>query len=736
MKNIIKNITLCGCLVLGMGMTSCEDMMTVDTGDKAYINANDTLYSYLGIMRAMQDVAERQIVLGEIRGDLVSSSEYATDTLHAISNFENPKDQSCSMLCVSDYYNVINNCNFYIYNCDTSTVRANVKYMIPEYTQVKAIRAWAYLQLVKNYKEVPYITEPVKNLDVIKNFDYSHNLVNKDNLIDKLLEDGLAGMVDTNYPQYGKTGQTWGNWNNGSVNISARNCFIPIRLVLADAYLLRGADKSDYENAAFYYYSFLRKEDVPMPRRYMVLLEDEDAPTGYDLGSYSSGTQWGQDARSYIYDKSNDVITVIPSSANAGLGKMLTRVAEVFGYNPSSIQATVVSGQTENEDGTTTTEYSAAGAIMVNPTYKRQYFPSYAYEDVNLSQKYVQYTNLENTKDEKILKYYDQQDARINWAINSTQYEGEKYSLCGKVASKASFFYTIPIYRKGLIWLRLAESLNRAGYPEFAFAILKDGINNNTLPTLKDVTSERLREFDGITYNIWTIGEDTVYSEIGEKDPIPLILEDGVLVPYTGNKTGAVLVTDKERKIVYNAISSMYYVTDSLKLKKFESKFNFRDDIWEDCYGIHAIGGGFSYRMNMKSSAFSMWGGDYITTNISGYRDTMFYDYKKLIEKKLDKKTFNEASEDEIIDAVEDIIVDELALETCFEGNRFYDLVRIAEHKNQSGFKGTEWLAKKIANRGTKQATKNSPAVDGFDAALYSKLQNQNLWYFTLPAWK
>ena len=114
----------------------------------------------------------------------------------------------------------------------------------------------------------------------------------------------------------------------------------------------------------------------------------------------------------------------------------------------------------------------------------------------------------------------------------------------------------------------------------------------------------------------------------------------------------------------------------------------------------------------------------------------MFYDYKKLIEKKLDKKTFNEASEDEIINAVEDIIVDELALETCFEGNRFYDLVRIAEHKNQSGFKGTEWLAKKIANRGTKQATKNSPAVNGFDAALYSKLQNQNLWYFTLPAWK
>ena len=53
------------------GLTSCEDMMTVDTGDKAYVNAQDTLYSYLGVMRAMQDVAERQIIIGEIRGDLV-----------------------------------------------------------------------------------------------------------------------------------------------------------------------------------------------------------------------------------------------------------------------------------------------------------------------------------------------------------------------------------------------------------------------------------------------------------------------------------------------------------------------------------------------------------------------------------------------------------------------------------------------------------------------------------------
>ena len=36
-------------------------------------------------------------------------------------------------------------------------------------------------------------------------------------------------------------------------------------------------------------------------------------------------------------------------------------------------------------------------------------------------------------------------------------------------------------------------------------------------------------------------------------------------------------------------------------------------------------------------------------------------------------------------------------IETAFEGNRFTDLVRIAEHKTD----GIEWLAKKIANYST-----------------------------------
>lgn len=704
--------------------SSCEDMMTIETGDKQYTNANDTLYSYLGIMRAVQDVAERQVILGEIRGDLVAATEYATDTLHAISNFDNPQDQSCSMLQVSDYYNIINNCNFYISNCDTNTVKANIKYMIPEYTQVKAIRAWAYLQLVKNYKQVPYITEPVTNLSVVNNFDYNNNYVNKSNLIDKFKEDGLFDMVDTRYPQYGNAANPYGRWATGAGNVSARLCFVPIRVVLADAYLLRGQDQSDYENAARYYYEFLKKEEEPLAKEYCsarkTLTELSTTPNG----------GWGRWANVMIDNA--EVVTTIPSAANAGLGKTLTRVAEIFGYMTESTQYT--SEDTERKDdgelegkGT----YTTGGNISITPTYKRQYAPSYAFDDVNNDQTYVVYTE---TNGDMLMSTYQNVDARHDESIYSYTYDGEGYPLCAKAAKGSQFYYCIPVYRKTLIWLRLAEAINRAGYPEFAFAILKDGLNSESLPTIAQrvVYTDRVREINGKYYyaKVHIDTNDTVFVDTTSTEEMMYYDAEGNFVPYTGTLTTKYRTeqdTTRFKEIDYGTYGAMYYVTDSTRLKNFNAFLDFNDDAWIATYGIHARGTGMgSWTSATNSKA--------ISTNISGYRDTLYYDYSKLLKaQNVDIKT---ASQDDIINGVENIIVNELALETAFEGNRFYDLVRIAEHKNSSGYKGTEWLAKKIANRGTKKATPESFAVDGYDAALYTKLLNQDNWYFALPAIK
>ncbi|MBR1667634.1 MAG: hypothetical protein IJ693_05055 [Bacteroidaceae bacterium] len=685
------------------GLTSCEDMMTIDTGDKAYTNAQDTLYSYLGIMRAMQDVAERQVILGEIRGDLVVSTDYTTDTLHAISNFEDPADQSCSMLKVSDYYNVINNCNFYIHNADTAAVKSNNKFMVPEYAQVKAVRAWAYLQLVKNYKEVPFITEPVSNLGIIENFDYANNLVNKDNLVDKLIEDGILQFIETPYPQYGSASDTYGKWNNGYTDIYARLLMIPIRVVLGDLYLLRGASTSDYEKAAQYYYDYLKNEASPMPMQYCTANNRGSATISY---STPNNATWGYWASTYTYSaSSSEVISLIPGSANAGLGKMLTRVADIYGYTPSSSQQSEASTSTDDDGNTTTNKdangnevYEESGAITVTRNYKRQYGPSNAFQNIANQQTYVNYSNV--TTSNPIASYIENCDARYGNSIENLTYEGVGYPLCCKAARGSAFYYTIPTYRKTLIWLRLAEAINRAGYPEFAFAILKDGVNQFTLPEVVDRYDLQIRlDANGDSIPVWNSDSTRILRY--EMDTI------------------------RYRAIDHGTYGAMYYVTDTLQLQKFNAFLNFKDNVWDATYGVHARGAG-------RGSWTAANTGEVIT-NIGGYHDSIYYDYSKLLLAQ--GVTLGTASQEDVINAVENIIVDELALETAFEGNRFTDLVRIAEHKNASGYDGTEWIAQKIANRGTKLATSTSAAVDGYDASIYAKLKNQNLWYFSLPVW-
>lgn len=676
-KSIIGMLSLS--LLVGMSSTSCEDMLSVDTGDKTYVNANDTLYSYWGIMKSVQDIAERYVILGEIRGDLVVPTSYTTDTLSAIANFEDPEDGSCSMLNIRDYYNVINNCNLYIHNADTSQVKSNIKYMLPEYAQVQAIRAWTYLQLVQNYGEVPFISDPISSLDVIKNFDYNANLVNKDNLVDKLLDLGLTRYIDTEYPNYG-------SYDNGARAISASLSFIPVRLVLGDLYLLRGRDVNDYKTAAQYYYDYLKTTSFSLPMDYVMANKSRLSSTGFSTTAISSsGVYWGEYSGVYTKTTDSEVITSIPSSANKQFGTMLTRVSDIFGYITTSSQSSEV-GSDENGDETVST----SGAISVVPTYdKIQFTPSDAYQGLSDEQTYVYYSQVGSTPRRED---YTCGDARIMLSVSEVRHEGVAYNLCSKAASGHTFYYTIPTYRKCYIWLKLAEAINRAGFPQHAFAILKDGLSRANTPSIVSV-----------------MHVENVLDENGEQ-----VYDD---------KGNALRDTTYTREMRYNAQGALYYV-DSLEYKSFF--LDFTDDVWTRNYGIHARGCGFGRWQTGE--------GQSPITNITGLNDTTAYAYDVLLAAQdVDVKT---ASKDEIVNAVENIIIDELALETSFEGNRFADLVRVANHKNAAGQKGTEWLANKVANRGVRTDKDDHTIVIGTrDEAIYSKLLDTKNWYFTKPAW-
>ena len=68
---------------------------------------------------------------------------------------------------------------------------------------------------------------------------------------------------------------------------------------------------------------------------------------------------------------------------------------------------------------------------------------------------------------------------------------------------------------------------------------------------------------------------------------------------------------------------------------------------------------------------------------------------------------------------MEDIIMDERARELAFEGERFYDFVRIARRRERAGNNGVEWLAERISEA--------RPAHQR--AAIKAHLMDENNWY-------
>lgn len=79
-----------------------------------------------------------------------------------------------------------------------------------------------------------------------------------------------------------------------------------------------------------------------------------------------------------------------------------------------------------------------------------------------------------------------------------------------------------------------------------------------------------------------------------------------------------------------------------------------------------------------------------------------------------------------------------MALETAFEGYRYFDLLRIARHKNADvnegfgGTYGTTWFAWLVSRRDTNFKPYEEPQTTG---ALYNVLLNQSNWYLQNPVY-
>ncbi len=405
-------------LALMFSFSSCEDLLTIDSNRYVTVDENDlsspndSVFSILGLLKGMQQIGERYILLGEMRGDLLDVTPYTPASIRQLSDFN--VDASNKYADPTDYYSIINNCNYFI-----SRTAAADHPLKSENALAHVIRAWTYMQIAQNWGKVFYFSQPLLTVEDTKIVFPSLEM---DQLTDSLIAD-VEPFVNVAYPNYGAV-----------YDFKSSELFLKMNVVLGDLYLWRGRSTDDYEKAASYYAQVIDKKattdhGIQQPS----ISWSYDNFLNQNFENSSPFNSWSQFTVA-VSGQSTEMMTVIQmaSDASKGIINYIPNNYLEFGY--SNVISNLWDDQTYTlhyESGTTSVNYSTTG------------------------------------------------DLRKKGNIIGNITTSDDITL--QVLYKLYFSEHILLYRTGLIYLRYAEAINRAGKPHAAFAVMKYGLNNSSL---------------------------------------------------------------------------------------------------------------------------------------------------------------------------------------------------------------------------------------------------------------
>ena len=623
-----------GCIIAACA--ACSDMLETEStrqNIEPEINEKtDSVFYGYGILQAMQQLADQYVFQGEMRGDLVKTTIYTDNNLRQLANFSANITNRYDSAYV--YYRVINNCNYYLAKRKTDLYTGSTNVVMNEYAAVAAIRAWAYLQLGRNYEKVPFFTEPLTKITQIDDNKYPE--LDLQGIVDQLAPE-LEKYKAYNVPTYGLTaGHAVGspNWESTAKTFLPQLCFIPVSVVLGDMYLETG----NYDQAAKTYVTYLTQVADATSSPFLAPMASKSISSGRfgDMGDddlpdpslisirVTTSPQWSD---IFARNSISDIISYIPMAVNSQNG-CVTNIPLAFGFNYYA----------------TSEELSANG--NTNPYIDEiQIQVSDVLNNLSDSTEYYYYAR-GGINDFDSINAAKCGDMRLRSIIHQTLVDDSTHQWIDKYK-----YANIVLYRTSTVLLHLAEAFNRLGMPDAAFAILKDGLSENLIE----------RNNNGDYY-----------------------------VNYLSEETRSKLQT------TYPLLSE-------------ENLFLFPKNT---AFGIHTHGAG---KAASDYAGAGGQGGSSYQTGKSPYK------FGRMVGVKMKEiqETFGVnvgTTKQDTINAVEDLLCDEYALELAFEGNRYYDLMRLARHKNEAGLYdanfGSRWFARKLAYK--------NPAVN---------LEDKKNWY-------
>jgi tetratricopeptide (TPR) repeat protein len=386
-------------------------------------NTNDAFYVINGIITEMQKIGDKYVILGELRGDLMTTTDFSSSSLKEINEFN--VSSGNEYLDKRDYYNVINNCNYAIQRMDTSIFLRNEKVLMPAFVTAKTFRAWTYMQMALVYGKVSYIEEPILNLEAsLKEYP----VVGIDELIDKLIAD-LSPYTDVPYT----------------------DLYIPVHVILGDLYLFR----NDYEQAARMYHHCLINGSSP-PLVVTSTFVNRWSTAAYETVVMNhQGGFFGESLFSIYYsDEVRDLHSDLVRLTYNNKPSLVPSAKYI-----ESMRTAIYCFATQlNGNVTSYTEGDLRGNMFIQKT-GMEYGDAFVNVDIN------------GVETPLIYKFY------FNANVSSEGSDPDNQLI----SNGLRYLTRLPIFSVTQLYLRYAEAVNRAGKPSLAFAALKYGLTNNNI---------------------------------------------------------------------------------------------------------------------------------------------------------------------------------------------------------------------------------------------------------------
>ncbi len=455
-RSVISHIGIATLSLLTLILSSCSDMLSTESEmveferDNTLNHPTDSVYSVLGIIGKMQVIADRTVLLGEVRADLMETTEAASADLKRLANFNLSEDNKYN--AVSDYYAVINNCNYYLAYVDTALQRRGRNIFQYEYAAVKAFRAWTYLQLAQIYGAVPLVLTPVMTeMEAQKAMEQERKGIM--DICQYFIKD-LTPYAEVDLPRFGDI--------NG---MESQRFFIPMRALLGDLCLWAG----QYQEAARWYHNYLTEKKNP------ILLNYSNRIT------WPSVSEFVRPIDSYSVTGTTEVLSFIPMEQRVFDG-VVSDLSNVFNSTE------------ENRNYFQLTPSIAMHQLSADQTFCIENRTNTQIDTIYVPKKGLNQEILVGD-----LRFYS------NYKTSSvTRDSYSEYNADYQTIQKITRSY-VPTYRRTMVYLRYAEALNRAGLPQSAFSVLKYGLcQENIVSYVDSLERDKAGELIAFDANVFT----------------------------------------------------------------------------------------------------------------------------------------------------------------------------------------------------------------------------------------